>query len=34
MRPMPVTPAAFAAQIRADAPKWEKIVKEAGIEPE
>jgi tripartite-type tricarboxylate transporter receptor subunit TctC len=34
MPPMPVAPAAFAAQIRADAPKWEKIVKEAGIEPE
>jgi tripartite-type tricarboxylate transporter receptor subunit TctC len=34
MRPMPVTSAAFVAQIRADAPRWEKVVKEAGIEPE
>ncbi len=34
MRRMPVTSTAFAAEIRADAPKWERIVKEAGIEPE
>jgi tripartite-type tricarboxylate transporter receptor subunit TctC len=34
MQSMPVTPAAFAAQIRADAPKWEAIIKQAGIQPE
>ncbi len=31
MLPMRVTPAAFAAMVKADAPKWEKVVRDAGI---
>ena len=34
MLPMRVTPAEFAAMVQADAPKWEKVVKAAGIKPE
>ena len=32
--PMRVTVEAFAARILADAPKWQKVVKDAGIQPE
>ena len=34
MLPMRVTPAEFLAMVKADAPKWEKVVKDAGIKPE
>lgn len=34
MLPMKVTPAQFAAMVKADAPKWEKVVKDAGIKAE
>lgn len=34
MLPMRVTPEEFASMVKADAPKWEKVVKEAGIKPE
>lgn len=34
MLPMKVTPAQFAAMVKADAPRWEKVVKDAGIKPE
>jgi tripartite-type tricarboxylate transporter receptor subunit TctC len=34
MLPMRVTPSEFAAMVKADAPKWEKVVKDAGIKPE
>ncbi len=34
MLPMKVTPAEFAALVKADNPKWEKVVKDAGIKPE
>ena len=34
MLPMRVTPEAFLAMVKADAPKWEKVVKDAGIKAE
>ena len=34
MLPMKVTPGQFAAMVKADAPKWEKVVRDAGIKPE
>ncbi len=34
MLPMRVTPAEFLTMVKADAPKWEKVVKDAGIKPE
>jgi len=34
MLPMRVTPDEFAAMVKADSPKWEKVVKDAGIKPE
>jgi tripartite-type tricarboxylate transporter receptor subunit TctC len=34
MLPMKMTADELAASIRADAPKWEKIVKDAGLKPE
>jgi tripartite-type tricarboxylate transporter receptor subunit TctC len=34
MLPMKVTPAQFLAMVKADAPRWEKVVKDAGIKPE
>ncbi len=34
MLPMKVTPVEFAAMVKADNPKWEKVVKDAGIKPE
>jgi tripartite-type tricarboxylate transporter receptor subunit TctC len=32
--PAPTTPAQFAAYIREDLARWQKVVKEAGIKPE
>jgi tripartite-type tricarboxylate transporter receptor subunit TctC len=34
MLPFRVTPEQFAAMVQADNPKWEKVVKEAGIKPD
>ena len=34
IEPAPTTPAQFAALIRAEIPKWAKVIKAAGIEPE
>jgi tripartite-type tricarboxylate transporter receptor subunit TctC len=34
MLPMRVSPEAFAAMVKSDGPKWEKVVKAAGIKPE
>ena len=34
MLPMRVTPDQFVALVKADAPKWEKVVRDAGIKPE
>lgn len=34
MLPMRVTPEQFARMVKADGPKWEKVVKDAGIKPE
>lgn len=34
MLPMRVTPEEFATMVRVDSPKWEKLVKDAGIKPE
>lgn len=34
LQPMPVTAAEFAVQIKADAPKWAQVIKDAGVKAE